>query len=269
VGVAVEGAAALLQAMINSITIRPGLSFILFNCLILLRKATSLSKDMISLPVLPCHVGWNLVWGNLVDLRACPSGYNVGNQSLPLLEGDLGGLLSSQDDTVKPGKQHLIMTGKDQTHIWNMLEAGDTAPPYTFEVTVEKIAEYRRAARYENLVYTNQPAARETGLPGIIAPPAMVLVYAPIRFKELLAARGFETRQEQHIWREMPLANIVIQFYEALVEPGDAITSVTSVQEKSQEERGKTITLQVTAHNQRDELVVQYQYIYRWPENTE
>jgi acyl dehydratase len=161
------------------------------------------------------------------------------------------------------------MTDQDQGHIWNMLETGDTAPPYTFEVTAEKIADYCRAARYENLVYTNQPAARETGLPGIIAPPAMVLVYAPMRFKELLASRGFEPRQGQSIGREMPLANVVIQFHETLVEPGDVITSITSVQDKLQEEQGKSITLQVTAHNQQDELVAQYQYIYRWRDSAE
>lgn len=161
------------------------------------------------------------------------------------------------------------MSGQDTVHIWDILEAGDTAPPYTFEVTAEKIAGYCRTARYENLVYTNQPAARETGLPGIIAPPAMVLVYAPMRLKELLAARGFEPRREQNIWREVPLASVVIQFYGILVEPGDVITSMTSVQDKSQGEQGKSITLQVTAHNQRDELVAQCQYIYRWPDNVE
>jgi acyl dehydratase len=163
----------------------------------------------------------------------------------------------------------VAMAGKDKVHIWEVVEAGDTAPPYTFEVTAEKIADYCRAARYENLVYTNQPAAREAGLPGIIAPPAMVLVYAPMRLEELLASRGFEICQGQSSWREMPLANVVIQFYGVLVEPGDTITSVTSVQDKSQGQGDRSITLQVTAHNQGGELVTQYQYTYRWSDSAE
>ena len=64
-------------------------------------------------------------------------------------------------------------------YTWDTAAVGDTAPPTSAEITDQQIADYCRAARYENLVYTNQPAARETGLPGIIAPPAMVLAFAP------------------------------------------------------------------------------------------
>jgi acyl dehydratase len=153
--------------------------------------------------------------------------------------------------------------------IYDTVEIGDAALPYVFEVTAESIADYCRAARYENLVYTNQPAAREIGLPGIIAPPAMVFVYAPIRVKELLAARGVGPFPGQGSLREAPPANVVVQFYGLMVEPGDVITSVTSVQDKSRDQQSKSITLQVTAHNQRAELVAQYRYTYSWPDNEE
>lgn len=161
------------------------------------------------------------------------------------------------------------MAELDKAYIWDAVEIGDAAPPYVFQVTAEKIADYCRTARYENLVYTNQPAARETGLPGIIAPPAMALVYAPLRFKELLEARGFAPSPGPPVLPDLPPANVALQFYGVLVEPGDIITSVTSVQDKSQDRKDKSITLRAVAHNQRDELVVQCQYTYCWSDNGE
>jgi acyl dehydratase len=158
------------------------------------------------------------------------------------------------------------MAHQDKAHIWDMVEIGDAAPPYVFEVTAEKIADYCRTARYENLVYTNQPAARETGLPGIIAPPAMALVYAPVRLKELLEARGLLPSPGRAAQMGIPSANVALQFYGVLVEPGDVITSVTSVQDKSQGQKDKSVTLQVIARNQRNELVAQCQYTYCWKE---
>jgi acyl dehydratase len=161
------------------------------------------------------------------------------------------------------------MADRDKAHIWDMVEVGDASPPYTFEVTAEKIIDYCRAARYENPVYTNQPAARESGLPGIVAPPAMVFVYAPMRFKELLAAEGVEHLRGQRSLREAPLVDVIVQFHGVMVEPGDVITSVTSVWDKSQSQQDKSITLWVMAHNQRDELVAQYRYTYCWSNDVE
>ncbi|MDE2842090.1 MAG: MaoC family dehydratase N-terminal domain-containing protein, partial [Chloroflexota bacterium] len=76
------------------------------------------------------------------------------------------------------------------TYTWSLAEVGDTAPASSREVTDLEIAEYCRAARYENLVYTNQPAAQETGLPGIIAPPAMILAIARPQLADLADGRG-------------------------------------------------------------------------------
>jgi len=159
------------------------------------------------------------------------------------------------------------MSGAEATYGWDVAEVGDTAPPYVFEVTAEKIAEYCRAARYENPAYTNQAAARDSGLPGLIAPPAMVFTYAPLCRAELMAAKGYITpEQSAERPRATPFVSVAIDFQGVMVAPGDVISSVTSVQDKFQRCGKRFITFRVVAHNQRDELVADYHYTCLWPQ---
>ena len=133
-----------------------------------------------------------------------------------------------------------------------------------YEVTAEKIVAYCRAARYENLVYNNQPAAREAGLPGIIAPPAMVFAYAPVCLGNLVAAKGCCLPQGLVQW--LPADGPVsVDFESAMVVPSDVISSVTSVDGKCQGDCDRFITFRVEAHNQHGELVAGYLSTYRWP----
>ncbi|MCI0793133.1 MAG: MaoC family dehydratase N-terminal domain-containing protein [Chloroflexi bacterium] len=149
------------------------------------------------------------------------------------------------------------------------MAVGDSSPAYVYEVTGEKIFEFCRAARYENLAYTNQPAAREMGLPGIVAPPSMLFAFAPLLVEGPALQQGFavETQGEDQ-GNEGPLAwtgaATSIEFQGALVTPGDIITSVTSVKDKFQEQGNRFITLQVVAHNQRGDLVADYSSTIPW-----
>ena len=142
---------------------------------------------------------------------------------------------------------------------------GDASPPFTVEVTDEQIADFCRAARYENLVYTNQPAARETGLPGIIAPPAMLFAYAPDRLPALIAAQGCVPIASVHGEPvEPPPINIHIRFQGTTVTPEDTIISQTVLANKYQQGEERFLTFLVTAHNQRGELVGDYDVAYLW-----
>ena len=148
---------------------------------------------------------------------------------------------------------------------WQDVEVGDSSPPYVYEVTAEKIFEFCRAARYENLAYTNQPAAREIGLPGIVAPPSMLFAFAPLLAEGPGLQQGFSIEEQPE---EAPPdgtgAATSITFQGAMVTPGDNITSVTSVKDKLQEQSNRFITLQVVAHNQRGELVADYSSTIPW-----
>ena len=156
--------------------------------------------------------------------------------------------------------------GNGPSYFWESAEIGDAAPPRVVEVTPESIADYCLTARYENLVYTNQPAAREAGLPDIVAPPTMLLALAPAQLAEVAAAKG-------HVLTP-PLVpgvtaatrvELTIRFQGAMVVPGDVVTSVTSVENKFQRGKGRFLTFRVTAHNQRGEPVVDYSQTYPWP----
>ena len=74
---------------------------------------------------------------------------------------------------------------------WDVARIGDEAPTYVYEVTRENIADYCRAVRYENPIYTNDGAAKEAGLPGAIAPPTMMYTYAPQRRSAVIEAQGY------------------------------------------------------------------------------
>ena len=146
------------------------------------------------------------------------------------------------------------------------LSIGAATPTFVYEVTAEAIAQFCRSARYENLVYTNQPAAQERGLPGIVAPPAMALVYAPVRVSQLLpdtevAGLGSSELPDGAALR----VKLEIEFQGAMVVPGDLISSVTSVRDKGEDDGGLYLTLEVIARNQRGELVARIGCTYRWP----
>ena len=137
-------------------------------------------------------------------------------------------------------------------------------------MTAEKIIEYCRAARYENLAYTSQPAAREAGLPSIIAPPAMVFTYAPLQLAGLAAARGAKLPGGlRRIIQAACPATASIGFQGAMVVPGDSISSVTSVRDKFLQNEDRFATIQVVAHNQRGKLVADYSLTCRWPPDPE
>ena len=146
------------------------------------------------------------------------------------------------------------------TYTWDKATVGDTAPPHTVEVTDEQIAAYCRAARYENLVYTNQPAARETGLPGIVAPPAMVLSFAQPQLVDVAAAR--DCSLPANLSRNP--TGIAIRFQGVLVTPNDTVTAQTQLTAKHEKECSRYLTFTVTAHNQEGVSVAEYDVEYLW-----
>ena len=149
------------------------------------------------------------------------------------------------------------------SHPWDEIETGEESAPYLYEVTAEKIIGYSRAARYENLAYTSQAGAREMGLPGMIAPPAMVFVYAPVNLPGLAAAKDGSGGNGPAA-RVGAVAKVTdVQFHGPLVSPGDVITSVTTVEDRSTDGPDETLALRVSARNQRGELVAEYVQSYR------
>ena len=145
---------------------------------------------------------------------------------------------------------------------WETANIGDAAPPTSLRITEERIAEYCRAARYENPVYTSLAAAKDAGYSGSVMPPAMLLALAPLRLNEVAEAAGCVLPDSPGVSSTGKLA---IQFGGSTLGPGDEVTSTTSVKNKFQDENGRFITFRVVAHNQRDEAVVDYCQTLSWP----
>ena len=146
------------------------------------------------------------------------------------------------------------------TYTWDAATLGDLSPPAAREIADADIAEYCGAARYENLVYTNQPAARETGLPGIVAPPAMVLAFAPPRLSDVAGARGCSL--PPNLPRNP--VGITVRFQGILVSHGDTITAQTRLTAKDERDGSRYLTFTVSAHNQNGDLVAEYDAEYLW-----
>ena len=146
------------------------------------------------------------------------------------------------------------------TYTWDKATVGDASPLHSEEVTDEQIADYCRAARYENLVYTNQPAAQETGLPGIVAPPAMAMAFAQPQLADLASSLGCALPASVSL---NPGA-ITIRFQGVFVTPGDTITVQTALTGKDEREGSHYLTFTITAHNQEGQLVAEYDVEYLW-----
>ena len=160
---------------------------------------------------------------------------------------------------------------------WDLAESGDASLPHVVRVTPEFIAEFCRVARYENPVYTSQAAARESGLPAGVAPPAMVLALAPVNLNAVAAAKGcvlpVSTSSSATGASTTGIGDLVIatsklsiNFHGAMISPEDEVTSVTTTQSKSKDQGDCYITFQVSANNQRGETVVDYTQTFSWPD---
>ncbi len=153
----------------------------------------------------------------------------------------------------------------ERIYEWDVARVGDESPPYIYEVTAEKIADYCRAVGYENPVYINDAAAREVGFSGQFAPPTMFYTYAPQRRQDVAGARGYIVPEQSRLSpRSTPFVATNIRFQGALVRSGDLITSSTRIVAKYERRGNRFITFCVTAHNQRDEPVADYDYICLW-----
>ena len=145
---------------------------------------------------------------------------------------------------------------------WDIAMIGDMAPPFTFTVTAESIANYCTAVRNENPLYLDPAVARQGPFGGIIAPPTFVFTCAPLRRNEVMHARGYASPEEKAD-RATPYAKSEI-FFQRPIRPGDEITSVVRLDDKYERRGNQFITWRVSARDARGEPVVEYTYTIIW-----
>ena len=145
-------------------------------------------------------------------------------------------------------------------YTWELAQVGDASPTNQREITDQQIADYCRAARYENLVYTNQPAARESGLPGIVAPPAMILAIAPPQLAGVAASRGCSLPGGL----ALNPTRLALTFQGAWLTHGDTLTTQTHLSAKPERDGHRCLVFTVQAINQNGQVVAAYEGEYLW-----
>jgi acyl dehydratase len=148
------------------------------------------------------------------------------------------------------------------TYDWDIAQVGDSAPPFTYQVTDANIADYCMAIRNSNPLYLDPEAASKGPFGGIIAPPAFAFKCSPLRRNEVMHARGYASPEEKAEY-QTPYAKAELLPLRP-IRPGDEITSVVTLEEKY-ERRGNTfITWRVKAQDAQGEPTHEYTYTIIW-----
>jgi acyl dehydratase len=157
---------------------------------------------------------------------------------------------------------------KEREHIlqYDEIEIGQDAKPISIEITRQMITNYVKSIQEDDPIFTNDEAARSAGYPGIIAPASMYVVYAPARRLDIMHEHGVIAPEEASVNpRSTPFVGMETQWHGILVQSGDVITSVPRFARKWEARSGnKFVGIGVTAHNQRGEKVMDYQYNVMW-----
>jgi acyl dehydratase len=148
------------------------------------------------------------------------------------------------------------------TYDWDIAQVGDAAPPFTYQVTEQNIADYCMAVRNSNPLYLDPEAAAKGPFGGIVAPPAFAFKCSPLRRNEVMHARGYASPEEKSEY-QTPYAKAEL-LPRRPIRPGDAITSFVTLEEKY-ERRGNTfITWRVKAQDAQGEPTHEYTYTIIW-----
>jgi acyl dehydratase len=145
---------------------------------------------------------------------------------------------------------------------WDVANIGDSAPPFSYTVTEESIADYCQAVRNDNPLFLDSDAAANGPFGGIIAPPTYVFKCAPMRRNELMHAQGYASPEEKRD-RATPYAKSAVRFFKP-IRPGDEITSVVTLADKYERRGNQFMTLNIQATDGNGDRVAEYDYTIIW-----
>jgi acyl dehydratase len=145
---------------------------------------------------------------------------------------------------------------------WDLAQVGDSAPPFSLEVTPELIARYCEAVRNDNPLYLDPAAATRGPFGGLVGPPTFAFMCAPLRRNEVMHAKGYASPEEK-LDRSTPYAKSEILFQRP-IRPGDQITSVVELAEKYVRRNNQFITWRTRAWDASDAPVAEFTYTIIW-----
>jgi acyl dehydratase len=150
---------------------------------------------------------------------------------------------------------------------WHVAAIGDEAPPLTYQVTEESIADYCAAVRNTNPLYLDALAAANGPFEGIVAPPTYAFKCAPLRRNEVMHARGYASPEEKGV-RATPYAKAEL-FFSGPIRPGQEITSVVRLEDMYERRGSQFMTWRTRATDQQGRPVVEYTYTIIWQQGAE
>lgn len=139
---------------------------------------------------------------------------------------------------------------------YDSVEVGQELPPFTYELTPDRVAWYLEEAGEANPIYRDPERARRAGLEGPVCPPLISLMYAAP--PGLLAGLG----------RVLPGHSIHARSEYTFIKPArpeDVITSRARVEEKFIRKGRKYVTLFITSVNQKGETLLLNRHTSVWP----
>lgn len=145
---------------------------------------------------------------------------------------------------------------------WDVALVGDAAPPFTYRVTEQSIADYCAAVRNDNSLYLDVAAAAAGPFGGIVAPPTYVFKCAPLRRNEVMHARGFASPEEKGL-RATPYGKSEL-WWSRPIRPGDEITSEVNLEDKYERRGSQFMTWRVRACDATGAAVAEYTYTIIW-----
>ena len=134
---------------------------------------------------------------------------------------------------------------------WEVAAIGDEAPPLTYLVTDQSIADYCAAIRNFSRVYRDG-----------LAPPTYIYKCAPLRRNEVMHARGYASPEEKAD-RATPFAKSEVFFYKP-IRVGDEITSTVRLEDMYERRGSQFMTWRTRATQAAGELVAEYTYTIIW-----
>ncbi|PKB72516.1 MAG: hypothetical protein BZY75_06670 [SAR202 cluster bacterium Io17-Chloro-G7] len=142
---------------------------------------------------------------------------------------------------------------------YDAVTAGQAGTTTVVELTEENIAMYVEIAQNPDPRYQRSGSEQHSTRP-LVAMPTMVLTYAPLLRENIAENCGFVALEESTMARrQTPFAKCEIRWHR-LAEAGDTITGSRRVLEKYERRGSRFVTFGVSAVNQSEQLVAEYDY---------
>lgn len=154
------------------------------------------------------------------------------------------------------------ITAQMPMYDWNVANIGDAAPPFSYEITAQSVADYCMAVRNENPIYVDPEAAAAGPFGEIVGPPTFLIKAARHRRNEVMHAMGYASPEEKGD-RSTPFAKCALKVYRP-IRVGDVITSTVELADKYERRGNQFFTWRIRALSHKDELVGEYDYTIIW-----